>query len=132
MSYDPRDFLPSRPNGPAFNVTLADIIWRKRLEGARGREWNPALEADALCVSLCLARGRMTIPLARAAERFVESKAWFHFGYARIDDHARERFGRSGRWVRDLAALASAVKRLPALFHALTGDDGGRPIGRVA
>ena len=58
--------------------------------------------------------------------------AWTAFGHARLDDHARERFGRSGRWVRDLAALGEAAGVSPALLAALTGADGGRALGRVA
>ncbi|MBI1950533.1 MAG: hypothetical protein HYS34_04135 [Acidobacteria bacterium] len=54
------------------------------------------------------------------------------FGFACLDDHARERFGRSGRWLRDLAALGRALGSLPGLAAALTGEEGGRPPGRVA
>src|SRR6058998_2010478 len=93
--------------------------------------WDPEIIADRLALRLCLLRDRIAFPLARAARRFVRGKLWFSFGYARIEDHARERFGRSGRWVRDLAALAEAAERLPGLSEAMTGEDGGHPIGRV-
>jgi hypothetical protein len=72
------------------------------------------------------------VPLARAAAAFVRREPWFIFGFARLQDHARERFGRSGRWVKDLASLGRALDSLPGLADALTGDDGGLPIGRVA
>src|SRR4029077_4546629 len=90
------------------------------------------LLADGMALALGAAMDRIALPLARAAAAFVRLHAWSDFGFARIEDHARERFGRSGRWLRDLAALGEALERLPALGPALTGDDGGRPIGRVA
>jgi len=85
-----------------------------------------------MALALRAAMDRIALPLARSAAAFVRLQAWSDFGFARIEDHARERFGRSGRWLRDLAALGEASERLPALGPALTGDDGGRPIGRVS
>jgi hypothetical protein len=90
------------------------------------------LQADGLALSLRGALERVCIPLARAAAAFVRASGWLPFGFARLDDHARERFGRSGRWVRDLAALGGALDSFPLLAGSLTGDDGGPPIGRVA
>ena len=92
---------------------------------------SPALEADWMGLALGLARERTTLPLARAARVFMRDRGWIEFGYARAEDHARERFGRSGRWVRDLSSLAEAVEELPELGEAITGEDGGSPIGRV-
>ena len=89
-------------------------------------------QADALALSLRAGLDRIAIPLARAAAAFVQRQAWSEFGFARLEDHARERFGRSGRWVKDCASLGRALQSLPLLADALTGDDGGRPIGRVA
>jgi hypothetical protein len=89
-------------------------------------------QADALALSLRAGLDRIAIPLARAAAAFVQRQAWSDFGFARLEDHARERFGRSGRWVKDCASLGRAIQALPHLADALTGDDGGRPIGRVA
>ena len=74
---------------------------------------------------------RISLPLARSACAFVRVQGWFAFGHARIDDHARE-LGRSGRWLRDLAALGDTLDRLPRLADAITADDGCRPLGRVA
>ena len=82
----------------------------------------------------------LTLPLAAAARVFVDGSGWHEYGYARLSDHARERLGRSARWVRDLAALHDAVQRLPVLSAAITGGDDGRPLpleaarqlGRVA
>jgi len=90
------------------------------------------LEADRLAVALALSRERLGPPLARAARAFVGQEAWLPFGYARLEDHARERLGRTGRWVRDLAALGEALERLPGIAGALCGADGAPPVGRVA
>ena len=90
------------------------------------------LRSDALALSIKAARDRAVLPLARAAVAFIDAGTWKEYGYARIEDHARERFGRSGRWLRDLAALGRAIDSLPGLGAALTGEDGGRPLGRVA
>lgn len=89
-------------------------------------------QADGLALSLRSALERIAIPLARAAAAFARRESWCAFGFARLEDHARERFGRSGRWVKDCAALCHALEAFPTLAQALTGDDGGRPIGRVA
>ncbi len=88
--------------------------------------------ADRLALSLRAGIERIIIPLSRAAAAFVRERAWFAFGYARLEDHARERFGRSGRWVRNLAVLGESLQSMPRLAAALTGDDFGRPIGWVA
>ncbi len=88
--------------------------------------------ADRAALALRLSLDHLSPPLARVASRFVRQSGWTPFGFARLEDHARERFGRSGRWVRDLAALGEALERLPGLASALTGEDGGQPIGRVA
>jgi len=90
------------------------------------------LQADRIALSLRGALERTGIPLARTATALVAAKAWCDIGYARLDDYARERLGRSGRWVRDLAALGERLRSLPGLAAAITGEDGGRPIGRVA
>ncbi len=96
------------------------------------RTEEAALRSDALAVSLRGALDLTTAPLARSAAAFVDSEGWTAFGYARLEDHARERFGRSGRWLRDLAALGRMFSTLPGLEEALCGMDRGRPLGRVA
>ena len=60
----------------------------------------------------------------------MRERAWCAFGFARAADFAREHFGRSGRWLRDLAALHHGLSTLDGLAPALTGDDGGAPLGR--
>ena len=91
-----------------------------------------AVRLDARARWLHLALLLLTRPLAAAARTFIDRCGWKEFGYARLSDHARERLDRSAGWLRDLAALDEAVERLPALAAALTGEDGGTPLGLVA
>ena len=93
---------------------------------------GPTAEADHAALEIRAALDGLSAVLARAAAAFVRLRAWHIFGFARLDDHARERFGRSGRWVRDLAALGEGLAASPPLASALTGADGGRPLSRVA
>ncbi len=101
---------------------------------ARPRGWreDAAFRGDALAMALKAALDRLALVTARAAEPFCRQHGWFELGFARAEDFARERLGRSSRWLRDLAALADACRQLPGLAAALTGDDGGHPIGVVA
>jgi hypothetical protein len=91
-----------------------------------------AAEADLACLAVRAALDRITVVLAASAAAFAQLRAWHVFGFARLEDHARERFGRSGRWLRDLAVLGEGLSRSAPLSAALTGADGGRPLGRVA
>lgn len=93
---------------------------------------SSAARLDAAARQLRTALLFLSLPLASAARAFHRCRGWKDFGYARLSDHARERLDRSARWVRDLAALSEAAERLPGLAAALTGEDGGRPIGLVA
>ncbi|MEK7283091.1 MAG: HNH endonuclease signature motif containing protein [Acidobacteriota bacterium] len=117
----PVPLLPPRPRPSPRPVAPADPPLERSI-----------LRADRLALSLRRALERIAVPLARAAAAFARGRAWSAFGFARLNDHARERFDRSGRWVRDLAALGEALAALPALAAALTGEDGGPPLGRVA
>lgn len=90
------------------------------------------LALDHAALRLKSALDVTTVPLARAARAFCDQSGWKPFGNARLDDHAIERFGRSGRWVRDFAELGRGLERLPGLALALTGDDGRPALGRVA
>jgi len=85
-----------------------------------------------MALALTSALNRLTPALARAAASFKRQRGWLELGFACIDDLARERFGRSGRWLRDLASLSQAFDRLPRLAAALSGDDGRHPIGGAA
>lgn len=89
-------------------------------------------EADGLALSLRSATARIAVVLGRAAAAFHDARGWTALGYARLDDHARERLGRTGRWLRDMGRLGRAIDRLPALGRALLGADDGRPVGIVA
>ena len=104
--------------------------WPHSHDVVPGPNW--LLSADAAALSLRLARDRITLPLIKAAASFVKKKGWSQFGFARLDDHARERFGCTGRSLRDLAALGRGLSRGPELIRAISGDDGRPPIGRVA
>lgn len=117
----PVHLLPPLPRPSPRALALADPPLERSI-----------LQADRLALSLRRALERIAVPLARAAAAFARARAWSAFGFARLNDHARERFDRSGRWVRDLAALGEALAALPALAAALTGEDGGPPLGRVA
>ncbi len=75
---------------------------------------------------------RVTPTLAGVAAAAVRMRSWNVFGYARSSDYARERLARSARWLRELSALGRVIERSPELALALTGDDGGAPLGRVA
>ena len=99
---------------------------------APGRATREALAADRAALAIRAALDRLSAALARSAAAFCSLRAWHDFGFARLDDHARERFGRSGRWLRDLAALGVGLASAPQLAEALAGRDGGRPLGRVA
>jgi len=107
-----------------------------RVEAAAPASPPPRVEtsarrADALARSLSAARERITLPLAQLAASLCRERAWCAFGFARASDFALEYLDRSGRWLRDLASLHSALTALPGLGAALTGDDGGPPLGHV-
>ena len=115
-------------------LRLAESLSKKRPpeRHAPASGADAALRSDALAVSLRGALDMMTLSLCRAACAFVANGGWAEFGYARLDDHSRERFHRSGRWVRDLAALGRMFSTLPGLEDAVSGSDGGRLLGRVS
>jgi hypothetical protein len=102
------------------------------ISSAAAAERTAAASADRAALAIRAALDRLTGSLARAAASFVRLRAWSVFGFARLEDHARERYGRSGRWLRDLAALGDGIAASPALADALIGSDGGPPLGRVA
>jgi hypothetical protein len=87
---------------------------------------------DAMLCELAAARDRLVLPLARAARLFHDARGWTPVGYAQPNDWAREQLGRSASWLRRLACIDRAVERHPALGVALTGADGGPPIGTAA
>ncbi|HYV20038.1 MAG TPA: DUF222 domain-containing protein [Verrucomicrobiae bacterium] len=115
---------------PEFVTPQSEATATARLDPARvgGR----TAEADRTALEIRAALDRLSAVLARAAAALVRLRSWQVFGFARLDDHVRERFGRSGRWLRDLAALGEGLAASRPLASALTGSDGGRPLGRVA
>ncbi len=98
----------------------------------RGSSRTPIASLDARAATLAARMHRLARPLARVAEAFVRQRGWFDLGYARAEDFARERLGRSGRWLRDHAALGRATRHSDRLLRALDGTDGGPPLGSVA
>ena len=119
------------------------------LQGAARRGWlgpdppargepttNPAgdrvLRIDLLTLAIKTAVERVALPLSRAARALCDARAWSTFGYARVEDYARERLGRTGRWLRDQASLGRSLESFPALAAALAGTDRGRPLGKVS
>src|SRR6267142_973944 len=136
-SRDPR-VPPPHPGAPSPARVTAEVrpSPAPRVEAAAlapppPRVETAALRADALARSLSAARARITLPLAQLAASLCRERAWCAFGFARASDFALEYLDRSGRWLRDLAALHSALTVLPGLDAALTGDDGGPPLGHV-
>ena len=130
------------PNSPASerrSFRCAESVAPYRVERAAASQYpreTALLRCDALALSVRAALERIVPALARAAAAFVGAGCWRSLGYASAGDHARERFRRSGRWLRDLAALGAAFEKLPGLVDAVVGADTdggpGRPIGRVA
>jgi len=121
--------LVAEKSAAFVNAAALPVVDR---ESERSPRRDAVLDGDAIAVQLRHALDRVALPLARAASAFVVHRGWVPFGYARLEDHSRERFDRSSRWVRDLAALGSALATMPDIGEALAGSDGGRPIGRVA
>jgi hypothetical protein len=89
-------------------------------------------EIDALLVRLRDLRRRIDRPVGRIAAVFADARAWRALGHARQEDYTRTRLQRTGRWLRMTAALGRAVQKFPELDRALTGRDGGRPLGKTA
>ncbi len=93
----------------------------------------PLLEdIDAHALALRDLLNEIVRPLGSAAHSLLESEGWKLFGAVRLDDYARERLRRSGRWLRDLAALEKGLRAWPRLAAAFDGTDGGTRLGQVA
>jgi hypothetical protein len=89
-------------------------------------------QLDALAAALASALHRMAPPIAIAASEACHDRAWTDLGYARAEDFARERLGRTGRWLRDMAALGRSSWSSDRLLAAVEGSDGKPPLGSVA
>ena len=103
-----------------------------RCEPGIGTTAERVFQLDLLALAIKTTLERIALPLATTARAFSDKRAWTTFGYARVEDYARERLSRTGRWLRDHASLGRALDRLPTLSPALTGADGGRPLGKVS
>jgi hypothetical protein len=90
------------------------------------------VQGDRILWRLARLQSQIGVPLAAAAEAIHSRQGWVDFGYRNREGFARERFGRTGRWLRNLAALHALLQRFPALVQAVTGADGEQPVGRVA
>ncbi|UCF67796.1 MAG: hypothetical protein JSV80_00405 [Acidobacteriota bacterium] len=89
-------------------------------------------KADLLALAVRGLLDRVTVPLARAAATFSDGYGWHEAGYAWQSDDTRECFGRSSRWLRELAWIGRSIALWPRLGAALSGDDGQPPLGQEA
>ena len=91
------------------------------------------LDLDLVLRRLAALHCRLVPASARAAHVLRKAKAWTKkFGYAHASDFSREKWGRSGRWFEDRAALGAVLVKFPALERAMTGADGREPLGSAA
>ncbi len=117
---------------PRWNPTLVDVEPAVLVNVERIAASVDVEHADAIAREAARLLGHDVVPIARAAARLVEHEEWAGFGYARQDDFAVEWLGRSGRWLRQSAALGRAIARWPQLAKALEGRDGGPQLGALA
>ena len=95
--------------------------------------FNPGAVATAdLLNQFRQASARLLPTLAQAATHLVTLEAWKYFGFANVHDFSREKLDHSGRWLRNLASTGTAIQQIPALAHAVTGNEGHEPLGRSA
>src|SRR6059036_3940023 len=69
-----------------------------------------AFARDRVASMLARAAAPLTVALAEAACELVALDGFAPLGYGRMDDFARERLSRSGRWLRELAVLGRALR----------------------
>ncbi len=91
--------------------------------------WLAATQADQYACRLATDTVRILLPLAKVSSAVLGRELWRDAGYSSVHDFAAEQLERSGRWLRDHAALHRAVERFPALRNAVSGEDGSAPIG---
>ena len=118
--------------GAARNGWLGSAAAAPDLARAASPASDRVLAIDLLALSVKAALERLALPLARTARALAEARGWSTFGYARISDYARERLGRTGRWLHDQASLGRSLESFPQLAAAMAGEDGGRPLGKVS
>ncbi|MGH9866648.1 MAG: hypothetical protein ACREAA_00580 [Candidatus Polarisedimenticolia bacterium] len=103
---------------------------RPRLVVASCRRGDEVFQADRTAIAIAQALNEIDPWLAAAAVAYKKDESWQRHGFARLEDHCREVFGCSGRWLRDMAAMGEAIAQEPDLERALTGGDGGTSLGR--
>jgi hypothetical protein len=91
---------------------------------------DPILALDCAALSLQRLGNRLVLPLAAVCHRFVKGRGWDRLGFALQADYVRERLDRSLRWLNNLDRLHRACERWPQVGAAVTGTDGGKPIGQ--
>lgn len=69
--------------------------------------------------ALARARGPSRRLLCALAARFVATRGWERLGFARLEDHARERLGLAARTLQDLAHVEAALSQHGLLAAAL-------------
>ena len=96
-----------------------------------GASTADARSRDCAAWLLVYASAVLNVGLAEAAYGFSKTEGWTPHGFARSSDHATERLLRSGRWLRDLAALGRGLEAFPVLRDAVLGLDGEPVLLRV-
>jgi hypothetical protein len=86
------------------------------------------LDDDLLALSIKRALERIAVPLGQAAKEFIDRRYWKDFGHARAGDYSIARLGRSGRWLRDQAALGRAVERHWTVPTAVSRSAESQPV----
>ena len=86
-----------------------------RPEQARGQA---SRDREAELAALADSSGPLRRALARVAGRMVAKKGWGRPGFARVEDYATELLGISGRELRDLALVNTALQTLPEIEAA--------------
>ena len=107
--------VPVRPRGGSRDVVPAAVA-----------------ESDALLCQLAWLRHGLLLPLAGVAASLTSHSAWLACGCSNVEDFCREGFQRTSRWLRNLVLLHAATARFPALGAAVSGADGGWPLGQMA
>ncbi len=126
--------MTARAQAETRSDTRSDARTRRAPRRRRANSHHLALieHVDTHARALRQLLRQLEAPISLLARVLREKEAWTEFGYARLDDYARERLRRSGRWVRDRARLAKAIDLSERLASAYAGTDGGAPLGMVA
>src|SRR2546425_11561392 len=101
---------PARIDPPLIDLSSPPIDAPALPVGEASGAQEPLLQADRLAFALRAAGDRLALPLARAARGFCQARGWEKFGYARLRDHARGGFGRSGRWMSGMGVLGEGFE----------------------